>query len=211
MKFQEERELSEKIKIIPLRGEIKLVAGFDCAFSESNAFACAVLLNIETMEIIEKKYISCPVPFPYIPTLLYLREGDIYLKLIERLSSKPHILMVDGHGILHPRKFGLACYVGVKAQIPCIGVAKTKLVGNHRAINLKKGDFEPVFVDGEVRGAVVRTRDNVKPVYVSPGHLIDVKGSLDVVFMTSIYRIPEPIRLAHICAEEMKRVSIMKK
>lgn len=204
--IEEQNALSSKICIAPLKKKIRIVTGLDASFSKEQIFACAVSINAKTLEVVEKRYVKDKIKFPYVPTFLYLREGPAYLKVIKKLKVKPDLLLIDGQGILHPREFGLACYVGILSNIPSVGVAKNRLIGEHKKVGIRKGDKEEVYVEGKIRGFVLRTRDRVKPLYVSPGHKINLEEAVKNVLKFCIkYRLPEPIRLAHLYAGTIKQ------
>ncbi len=196
--IEEQLELALKVRIKPLKRKVRYVAGVDASFPGNYVRAAAVVIDVATFETVDEAVGELPVEHPYVPTLLYLREGPALLKALLSLRRTPDVVLVDGQGILHPRRFGEACYIGVHSGMPVAGVAKSRLAGRHRPVKLKKGLWEPVYVEGELRGAVLCTRDNVKPVYVSPGHLMDLNDALNITLQaTGSYRIPEPLRRAH--------------
>jgi deoxyribonuclease V len=142
------------------------------------------------------------VTFPYIPGLLAFREMPALLAAIAKLDVLPDLLLCDGHGIAHPRRFGVACHLGIWVERPTIGCAKSRLCGQHADLPLERGATVPLTDGGDVMGAVVRTRAKVKPVYVSIGHLVDQKDANDVVLRCAPrYRVPEPLRIAHMMAQ----------
>jgi deoxyribonuclease V len=139
-----------------------------------------------------------PCTFPYVPGLLTFREGPILLEAIRRLHRRPDVIMFDGQGIAHPRRFGLASHLGLILNVPTVGCAKSCLTGHFIGPGPSKGSWSPLIDRGETIGAVVRTREKVTPVFVSPGHMIDLQGAIEVVLnCCTRYREPEPIRWAH--------------
>ncbi len=142
------------------------------------------------------------VNFTYVPGLLSFREMPSLLAAIERLDSLPDLFMCDGHGLSHPRRFGIACHLGVWLSRPTLGCAKSRLCGHHEPPARERGSIAPLYDGGEVIGAVVRTQSNVRPVYVSVGHLITLQEAISVVLgCASRYRLPEPLRYAHMMAK----------
>ena len=152
----------------------------------------------DSFEIVEVKYIKSKVSFPYVPGFLSFREVPLILKCFFKLNLKPDLIFVDGQGIAHPRKMGLATHLGILLNLPTIGCAKKPLLKNFRQPQNFRGAFSPIFLGEEVVGWVLRTREGVKPVFVSPGNFITLKETLDYTLkVTRGYRLPEPVRLAH--------------
>jgi deoxyribonuclease V len=182
-----------------------LVAGADCACSkdDTHCAAAVVVWDLNTQGVIESGTAFLEIRFPYIPGLLAYRETPALLKALERLVTRPQLLICDGHGIAHPQRFGLASHVGVLAGIPTIGCAKRRLCGMFVDPDGSRGSSSPLVDRGEVIGTVLRTRNAVKPVFVSIGHRIDLPTAERVILScTPRYRLPEPLRLAHRCAAE---------
>ncbi len=189
-------------------GEISHVAGIDVGFQDGKAIAAAAVLNFPSLELAEYAISRKPVTFPYIPGLLSFREVPAVLDALEKLSIEPDLILCDGQGIAHPRRFGIACHVGILTEIPTIGVGKTRLTGSHEAVGEKKGEWQPLLDKGEIIGAVLRTRNGVKPIYISIGHRIDLETSIRYVLAsTTKYRLPETTRWAHRLASMPKRVN----
>ena len=179
-------------------GEIDHVAGLDVGFRGGFAIAAVAVLKFPSLELVEASRSRLPVSFPYIPGLLSFREAPVMLDALEKLATSPDLLLCDGQGIAHPRRFGIACHLGITTGIPAIGVAKTRLVGSHQMPGSEKGDRAPLTNKGETIGAVLRTRQSVKPVYVSIGHKIDLETAISFVMAcTTKYRLPETTRWAH--------------
>ena len=192
--------LSGKVSLTGKIGALRFVAGCDVGYSLTSGalFGGAVLWDLENFEIIEERVVEDGIPFPYISGLLSFREAPVLLKALERLSRTPDAILVDGQGIAHPRGLGLASHIGLHVDAPVVGCAKTRLFGDHKPVDAKKGSFCWLRCDDLRIGAVLRTRTNVKPVYVSPGNRIEVSESLRVVSAcTGRFRLPEPIRAAH--------------
>ena len=140
----------------------------------------------------------CPTRFPYVPGYLSFRELPAVLEALDRLATPPDLILCDGQGLAHPRRFGLACHLGVLTDIPCIGVAKSRLIGSHDAVPPDKGRWVPLVDRGETIGAVLRTRTRVSPVYVSIGHRVNLATAIEYTLRcTTPYRLPETTRHAH--------------
>lgn len=179
-------------------GEIQRVAGADVSVRGDTARAAIAVLSFPGLELMESATSSLPVHFPYITGLLTFREGPAIIRAFEALKARPDILIFDGQGIAHPRRFGLASHMGVILDVPSIGCAKTRLCGYHEPLHWKKGSCVPLLDGDEIVGAVLRTRDYVKPVYISIGHRIDLKTSVDTVLTCCRkFRLPETTRAAH--------------
>lgn len=186
---------------LPL-GDIRLIAGVDVSFKNDLSRASIVVFTFPDLKKLETITHTMKAGFPYIPGLLSFREGPVILECVKKLTMEPDVFIFDAQGLAHPRKAGLACHMGVILNKPSIGSAKSRLYGSYQMPGKKKGDHSPLM-DGDNKpvGAVLRTRDNTKPVFVSPGHLADIKSSVRIVLMCSPkYRIPEPIRAAHAAA-----------
>ncbi|PJF44461.1 MAG: deoxyribonuclease V [Phototrophicales bacterium] len=181
---------------IPLES-IQYVAGVDVSVKNEISRAAIVVFEYPTLRQVEVAYESIPTPFPYIAGLLTFREGEVILKAHEKLKLQPDVYIFDGHGIYHPRRLGIASHMGLWLQKPTIGCGKTHFIGTYGEVGPKKGDTTPIFDGEEVIGMLVRTRDRVKPVYVSVGHLATLETAVELVFRcTTRYRLPEPTRIA---------------
>ncbi|MGD8723275.1 MAG: deoxyribonuclease V [Desulfobacterales bacterium] len=173
------------------------VAGIDTAYRHDRACAAVVVFDLEDLKIMEEAAASLPVRFPYIPGLLSFREGPSILEALCDLKTVPDVLMFDGQGIAHSRRFGLASHIGLLTDIPAIGCAKTKLIGDYREPQRTKGSTARLVDAGETIGAVVRTRTGIKPVFVSIGHRMDLDSCIRIVLKSCRrYRLPEPLRRA---------------
>ena len=194
-----QKRLAPRVRQAPLKRAVRLVGGTDLAFSPdgSQCIAAVVLWDIKHRSVVEQHVATSKVAFPYVPGLLSFREGPAVLAALRKLKREPDVLMCDGHGLAHPRRFGLACHIGVIASLPAIGCGKSRLIGEHRPPAPKRGSKTTLTDDGDLIGTVLRTRSGVKPVYVSVGHLITLPQAVTVVLACATrYRLPEPTRLA---------------
>lgn len=195
--------LKQKVKIMPLVKNPGLIAGVDAAFSKNNVIAVVCLYTYPELIHVNDAYAVSRITFPYIPGFLSFREGHAIIKAINNLKIKPDIVLFDGQGIAHPEGTGIASHIGVLLNMPAIGCAKSRLVGDYRKPGITKGKHSHLKYQNKIIGAVLRTKDNVKPVFVSPGHLIDLKGSIDIVLKcTGDYRLPEPLRRADLLSKK---------
>ncbi|MFP4005179.1 MAG: deoxyribonuclease V [Candidatus Hadarchaeia archaeon] len=186
-------------------GNLENIAGCDVSFSEDDrAVASCVLFSYPEMEEIDAQSVKAKVDFPYIPTFLAFRELVPLLKVVKKIDAD--VYMVDAQGIAHPRRAGLASHMGVTIDRPTIGVAKSKLCGEADEPDEEKGSYTKLRDEGEVIGAVLRSRSNVNPIYVSIGHKVDLDRAVEITLNSSPkYKIPEPIRAAHrLATEKMK-------
>ncbi len=198
-----QEQLRRKVKIVPFRCEPKFVAGVDAAFSEDEVFAAACLYRYPELSLVEQVHIVQKLRFPYVPGYLSFREGPAIIEVIKKLKRKPDLILVDGQGIAHPRSAGIASYLGVLLDVPSLGCAKKRLVGEYREPAGKKGKWSELIYEENVVGAVLRTRDGVKPLFVSPGHRVDLDSSIRIVLgCTGKYRIPEPVRCADMLSKK---------
>ena len=157
------------------QGKIKRICGVDVAYRDNKAFSSAVVVRRDTLDIIDSACVMRKVQYPYVPGLLFLRESEPILAVLKKLKDDYDALMVDGHGLLHPRRFGIACYIGVKIDKPTVGVGKSLLCGS---IAEREGS-QAVLLDGEIVGAVLKTKG--KPIYVSVGHKVSLTDSVRIV------------------------------
>lgn len=184
---------------------IKYVAGVDVAYTNEHSVGAVVVLDYNSMKSVEKKIAVTETRFPYIPTLLSFREIPPVVSAIRKLTIKPDVLLVDGQGRAHPHRLGFASHLGVILDVATIGVAKNILCG--RVAERENKFWKPIIYEEEIIGGVVFTRLDAKPVYVSIGHKISLETAIKIVLACSRgYRIPEPIRKAHMIAEKTKRM-----
>ena len=177
-----------------------LVAGTDVSFDKQSPFlfAAVVLLDARTLEPVEVSGVRTRATFPYVPGYLSFREIPPLLEAFAGLERRPDLIVCDGQGRAHPRRFGLACHLGVLTDIPCIGVAKSRLLGSHDELPPDKGQWVPLRDREETIGAVLRTRSRVSPVFVSIGHRVSLATAIDYTLRcTTRYRLPETTRCAH--------------
>jgi len=203
-----QEQLREKIIFKPLKKNIKIVAGCDVSFAKKSneIYAGVVIMQLPGMQVIEKKFKKGITGFPYIPGFLSFREIPVLAKVFQKIECHPELILCDGQGMAHPRFFGLACHLGLILNMPTIGCAKSRLVGDAEDVGLSKGDYSDIYFKEKKVGLLIRSRSNVKPIYVSPGHLIDIPSCYKIVMdCLGKYRIPEPTRLAHILVNEYRK------
>ncbi|MEJ5260296.1 MAG: deoxyribonuclease V [Anaerohalosphaeraceae bacterium] len=200
--------LAGQVQFCPLPKSIRTVAGLDCAFSADGLQIAAVMvvLSFPQLEVLEVAEARDRVRFPYVPGLLSFREAPVCLKAAEKLKNRPDVFLIDGQGVAHPRRLGLASHLGLCLDAPAIGCAKSRLCGVYEEPKTEKGCWSPLWVDGQTAGAVVRTRRGIKPLFVSVGHRAVLEEAVGFVLACCRrYRLPEPTRLAH------QKVSLLKK
>ena len=177
---------------------LTLVGGVDVSVKDNISRAAIVVLTYPGFEIVEKVTARMPTPFPYISGLLSFREGEVILAAHDKLKTIPDVYIFDGAGVAHPRRIGIASHIGLWWDRPTVGCAKKRLTGYHQTLDSEKGSMQPLVEKGEVVGRVVRTRANVKPVYISVGHKATLGTACQLILRCSPkYKLPEPIRAAH--------------
>ncbi len=194
-----QQQLRQQVMAADKFKKVNHVAGVDVGFKDNYKLtkAAVVVLKFPSLELVESQTALIPTTFPYIPGFLSFREIPALLKAIEKLTIIPDLILCDGQGIAHPRRLGIASHLGVLMDLPTIGVAKSLLVGKHEDIPLDKGSWKPLIDKEEVIGIVLRSRTNVKPIYVSIGHKISLPTALDyVIACLTKYRLPETTRWA---------------
>lgn len=202
-----QRRLAPLVRTRRFQARVKLLAGADAAYlPEKNlVLGAAVVWDPEQGAIVEQTWASIPVTFPYRTGFLTFREAPVLLAALARLTLRPQVFLFDGQGRAHPRGIGLAVHAGLWLNAPSVGCAKTRLVGTYEPPGSKKGDISGLFYQNKKVGAVVRTRAGVRPVFVSPGHLMDVAGAVRVVLAAGAgFRQPEPLRQAHLLANRLR-------
>ncbi len=206
-------ELAARVEFVPLKKEPQVIAGLDCAFSGDGkrTFAAVVVLRVTGLrdgpaeqpgrfefEQIETATAQQETRFPYIPGLLSFREAPVCLEAVAKLREQPDLFMIDGQGVAHPRRLGLASHLGLFLDRPTIGCAKSRLIGKYEEPGSERGAYSLLRDGDETIGAVVRTRSRVKPVFVSVGHKCTLEDAIRITLACATrYRIPEPTRLAH--------------
>jgi deoxyribonuclease V len=194
-----QRELRERISIKDGPDEITCVAGIDVSLKRGLAIAAVVVLSFPELQEIEQVTAKCPIEFPYVPGLLSFREAPVILDALEALEHTPDVLLFDGQGYAHPRRMGIATHVGILLDHSTVGCAKSRLTGSYEEPGVQRGCYSLLYdANQEVIGAVVRTRTNVKPLYVSIGHKIRLDRAIHLVLACGRgLKLPEPLRLAH--------------
>jgi deoxyribonuclease V len=202
-----QQRLRSLVQVTPLQSDIRMIAGADISFNKFSdvIYSGIVVLSLPDLQIVEEVGIRSTARFPYVPGLLSFRETPSLLEAWEKLKIKPDLLMLDGQGIAHPRRFGIACHTGVLLDLPTIGCAKSILVGRHGELGIEAGSQSPLIDRGEQVGVALRTKKKVAPIYVSIGHRIDLSSAVDLVLRTTgKHRQPEPTRQAHLLVNRMR-------
>ena len=202
-----QKELKDQLVLKAPKMDLRLVAGADVSYSKgSNVFFSSVLvLEMSSMNIVEESAAKGRVDFPYIPGLLSFREAPVLIKAFEGVKNTPDVIIFDGQGIAHPRGIGLASHMGLILDCPSIGCAKKILVGDYEPVGNEVGDHMSILYKGNAVGAALRTRKNVKPVFISPGHKMDIPSAVEIVMKTCRgYKLPEPTRQAHLSVNRFR-------
>jgi len=206
------KELQEKLRtrisLERLDKSPELIAGADISFNRGSNMmhAAIIVLELSTLKTVARSLLSEQTSFPYIPGLLAFREIPILLKAWQQLRLKPDVLILDGHGIAHPRRMGIATHFGIEIEHPTIGCAKNILVGAHGELPAKKGAFVNLTEDNEKIGIVLRSRTKVNPIYVSPGHKLSFDDAYSIVMRAlTKYKLPRTTRLAHQWANKLRK------
>ncbi len=194
-----QRHLRDKVSLERTLSQVSAVAGIDVGLKNRNTVrAAVVVLSYPELTPIDQSLATLPVSFPYVPGLLAFREGPVVLAALEKLDTEPDLFIFDGQGLAHPRRMGIATHMGIIIDRPSIGCAKSRLYGTHRQPAPQAGSWVHLYAGQEVIGAVVRTRTDVQPLYVSIGHKIDLESAIDYVLNCCRgYRLPETTRYAH--------------
>src|SRR5437660_8082420 len=205
-----QKQLRARVRVVPLRKRVETVAGADISFNKFDpvVYAGVVVLRLPLLEVIEEVGVVSETEFPYVPGLLSFRETPSVLEAWAKLKTEPDALMLDGQGYAHPRRFGIACHVGLLINRPTLGCAKSVLVGRYGEPGEERGARSPL-VDPKTKetiGAALRTKTRVQPIYVSAGHLIDLEGAVKLTLACDGgYRQPEPTRRAHLLVNALRR------
>ena len=203
-----QQSLRRRLDVKAYRGPIGTIAGVDVSYDthSSTIYAVAIVMHLKDHRVLETATARNRATFPYVPGLLSFRECPVVLKAFKKLRHRPDCLLCDGQGIAHPRRFGLACHLGMLLNLPSIGCAKSLLVGEYREPAQRRGSSQILYDKGERVGIILRTRDGVEPVYVSPGYRMSFQRARAVVLRASGgYRIPEPTRQAHLLVSALRR------
>lgn len=202
-----QKELAKQLIVDRPLKKCKLIAGADCSYNKfsTTMYAAVVVLRLRDLTIVETQGVVGEATFPYVPGFLSFREIPILIQAFAKLEHRPDVVMLDGQGIAHPRRMGIASHVGLWLKIPCFGCGKSKLCGNYDEPGPNAGDYSPLLHYGNQIGAVLRTKPRTKPVFISPGHLIDLESSIRLTLKSGRgYRIPEPTRQAHLHVNVMR-------
>lgn len=194
-----QQQLASEVITSDQMEQVQYVAGVDVGFAEENSItrAAVAVLSFPDLQLVEQAIAYRPTTFPYIPGFLSFREVPAVLDALAKLSIAPNLILCDGQGIAHPRRFGIACHLGLLIDVPTIGVAKSLLTGKHEELGNERGTWQPLVHRRQTIGAVLRTRPGVKPVYVSSGHRVSLPTAIDYVMRcTTQYRLPETTRWA---------------
>jgi deoxyribonuclease V len=203
-----QKRLRERVRVEPLRKKIETVAGADISFNKFDpvVYAGVVVLRLPSLEVVEEVGVVSETKFPYVPGLLSFRESPSVLEAWAKLKTEPDAVMFDGQGIAHPRRVGIASHVGLIVKRPTFGCAKSVLVGKFEEPGEERGSWTPLVDKGETIGAALRTKTRVQPIFVSPGHLIDLEGAIELTLRCDGgYRQPEPTRRAHLLVNALRR------
>jgi len=198
--------LRRKVRITSLKKSPEYIAGVDAAFLHDRVIGIACLFKYPDIISIEEANAMTKNLLPYVPGFLSFREGPAIIKALNKLKIKPDVILFDGQGVAHPRGLGIASHIGVLLDIPTIGCAKSRLIGEYKEPRLNKGEWSYLRHNRKNIGAVLRTKDNVNPLFISPGNKIDLKNSIKIVLACTLrYRIPEPLRRADFISKKIKR------
>ena len=201
-----QEKLRKKVRLEALRIPVRLVAGADATFLEDTAVGAACLLTFPALEPVAEGRAIVEAPLPYRSGYLSFREGQALAEALLALPERPDIVLVDGQGIAHPKRLGLASFLGLVLGLPTVGCAKSRLIGDHEDPAPQRGAWTLLRDKGETVGAVLRTRAGVRPVYVSPGHLTDLEQAIEFILACGGgFRIPEPLRLADRLSKAFKK------
>lgn len=205
--IQIQEKLRKRLRLRPPKTRLKTVAAGDVAYSREDdmTYAAFLLFTYPDLNFLESASAKGRASFPYIPGFLTFREAPILLKAFSRLKTRPDLILIDGQGIAHPRFMGIAAHIGLILNLPAIGCAKSRLIGTHEKLAPDRGKTVPLLVGDRTAGMVLRTRAGVKPVYVSPGYKMNMETSVKIVLsLCRGYRIPEPLRQAHMFVSKLR-------
>lgn len=206
--IEHQAEMAQKIELFGNFDDLKYIAAVDTAYGRDAevVYAAAVVFAFPEIVEVERSFRYNRVTFPYEPGLFYYREGPTMLEALARLETEPDVIIVHGHGVAHPRRCGIAGQVGVAMGKPTIGCARRLLAGTHRPVSPLKGSQQTIVMKSKEVGYAYRSKENVKPIFISPGHLCNLEQARDIVVRCIRgYRVPEPLRFAHLYANKFKR------
>jgi len=207
-----QKDLKSNISLKKSFSKIDKVAGADVSYYKNKMIAGVIVFEFPNLKAIEKQSFISPINSPYIPGLLTFREGPSILAAFKKIKSEPDIILFDGQGIAHPRRMGIATHLGLFLDKPTIGCAKSRLSGKYTSVGEEKGNYTLLKEGEEILGAVLRTRRRVKPVFISPGHKIDLPNSIEIVLKCIVkYRLPLPVREAHIFVNQIRNNLVLEK
>lgn len=202
-----QRRMAARVERRNRTGRVRRIAGADISYSRNDPrlFAAVVVLDPRSLQVLEIASAVREATFPYVPGFLSFREAPAVLEAFSSLSVRPDLLLVDGHGLAHPRRFGLACHLGVELDLPAVGVAKSVLVGRAEEPGRERGSTSALTDRGRIVGRAVRTRDGVAPVFVSVGHRLSLRTAVEWVLASGRgFRLPEPTRQAHLAVNRLR-------
>ena len=204
-----QRELREQVDICGNFRPPSMIAAVETAYGiEGKAvYAAAAVVTFPELEIVERRFARRPATFSYVPGLFYFREGPAMIAALEQLEEDADVIIVHGHGLAHPERCGIASCIGLAFDTPAIGCARRLLAGRHREVGVERGSEESITLKSQPVGVAYRSRDKVKPIFISPGHLCNIEQARDtVVQCLRGYRLPEPQRIAHASANKSRRL-----
>ncbi len=205
-----QNELRHQVRLTNDFTKLEIVAGVDCSYDVTNnlSYAYVTTMRLDRLQPLETVTAQLPITFPYIPGFLSFREVPVVLHALAQLSALPDLLMVDGQGVAHPRRFGIACHLGVLTNLLAIGVAKSRLIGTAKPLGDSKGSQQPLMDKQERIGTVLRSKDNTNPLFISPGHKLDQDAAVAITFQClTRYRLPEPTRVADKISKQPRETS----
>jgi deoxyribonuclease V len=203
-----QKQMASLVSLEPLPRKPKIVAGVDVSYEKESelAFAAAVVLRLPDLVEIDSAAVEARCTFPYVPGLLSFREAPIIVQALRKIRYRPDVIMVDGQGIAHPRRFGIASHLGIVTELPTVGCAKSRLAGEYRSEPADVvGGYATLRIDGAPVGTVLRTKPGTKPLFVSPGNMVSMEDAVNVVLRTlDKFRVPEPTRRAHLLVSKLR-------
>ncbi len=203
-----QEEMAGRVELYANTQSPQLIAAVDTAYgyNAGTLFAAVVVTTFPEIEIVERTYHYGPLNFPYTPGLFYFREGPVIIEALGRVNSDPDLVIIHGHGLAHPKRCGMACSIGLTFDKPTIGCTRKLLTGYHRPVGEAKGSCQPIMIRSKEVGLVYRSKDNVKPIFISPAYKCDLNQAKEIIVQNLRgYRLPEPLRLAHLFANKFRR------